>query len=184
MVQEARSAGSGLYAQADAQLLPLPDGCAERIMANHMLFHVPDQERALREMRRVLAPGGRVVLTTNGVEFMQRFQDLHDKAARHFDYTPDGGVGQRFTMDDLGLVRSVVPTAQREVLAGSLVFPTVESALRYYAAGMVDRVVDVPADRQHHTQLVPFMAEQVQAVIAAEGVFRVAKTVGWFFATV
>jgi hypothetical protein len=49
---------------------------------------------------------------------------------------------------------------------------------------MVDRLVDVPADRRHHAQLVPFLAEQIEAVIAAEGVFRVSKTVGWFFAAV
>jgi len=39
--------------EADAQALPLPDDAYDCAMANHMLFHVPDQRAALRELRRV-----------------------------------------------------------------------------------------------------------------------------------
>ena len=39
--------------QADAQRLPLADDCCRRVMANHILYHVPDQVAALSEMARI-----------------------------------------------------------------------------------------------------------------------------------
>ena len=55
-----------LYRVVDAQELPFEDLRFDGVIANHMLFHVPDRARALREMRRVLTPGGRMYASTNG----------------------------------------------------------------------------------------------------------------------
>src|SRR5208283_2023666 len=46
------------FAQADAQALPFRSGAFDAVVANHMLYHVPDIAGALREIRRVLKPGG------------------------------------------------------------------------------------------------------------------------------
>ncbi len=59
MLREALGlAAAGQYAigsvRADAQALPFGDAVCERVLAAQMLYHVPDPERALREMRRVL----------------------------------------------------------------------------------------------------------------------------------
>jgi len=51
--------------EADAQALPFPDESFELVIANHMLYHVPDRARALREVRRVLRRGGRFIASTN-----------------------------------------------------------------------------------------------------------------------
>jgi SAM-dependent methyltransferase len=52
----------GLTAQvADAQRLPFPDGSFHVVVANWMLFHVPDRTRAIAEMARVLRRTGRFV---------------------------------------------------------------------------------------------------------------------------
>ncbi|MBV9581646.1 MAG: class I SAM-dependent methyltransferase, partial [Chloroflexi bacterium] len=48
--------------EGDAEHLPLPSATYDRVMANHMLYHVADQLAALRELRRVLKPNGRVLL--------------------------------------------------------------------------------------------------------------------------
>ena len=53
------------FAQADAEKLPLRESSFDAVVANHMLYHLPDLPRALREVRRVLAPGGRLFATTN-----------------------------------------------------------------------------------------------------------------------
>jgi SAM-dependent methyltransferase len=37
-------------------------GAFDAVIANHMLYHVPDRARALTEIRRVLRPGGRLVI--------------------------------------------------------------------------------------------------------------------------
>jgi ubiquinone/menaquinone biosynthesis C-methylase UbiE len=46
------------FAQADAQALPFRDASFDAVIANHMLYHVPDISRSLGEVRRVLKPSG------------------------------------------------------------------------------------------------------------------------------
>lgn len=54
------------YLVADAQDLPFHDESFDVVMANHMLYHVPDRPRALAEIRRVLVPGGAFHASTIG----------------------------------------------------------------------------------------------------------------------
>ena len=59
------------YLAADVQELPFDDASFDVVIANHMLYHVPDRPRALAEIRRVLVPGGAFHASTNGRGFMQ-----------------------------------------------------------------------------------------------------------------
>lgn len=52
------------WTPADAQELPFPDGSFDAVVCAFGLMFVPDKPRALREMRRVLRPGGTLLLTT------------------------------------------------------------------------------------------------------------------------
>ena len=60
----------------DAQAIPFADASFDAVVANHMLFHVPDRGRALSEMRRVLRSGGRLYASTNGAEHLRELRDL------------------------------------------------------------------------------------------------------------
>lgn len=73
MVREAhgRLDGGYRYAVADAATLPFATGAVDAVTANHMLYHVPERRRALREIRRVLAPGGYLFASTNGADNMR-----------------------------------------------------------------------------------------------------------------
>ena len=64
------------YAVADAQNMPFPDQAFTVVIANHMLYHVPDRARALAEARRVLAPGGRLYAATVGLTHMRELDEL------------------------------------------------------------------------------------------------------------
>lgn len=52
--------------EADATKLPFADASFDVVVAMHMLYHVPDPAVAIAEMHRVLRPGGRLVVSTNG----------------------------------------------------------------------------------------------------------------------
>lgn len=84
MVQQAErnlalSGRTFTYATADAQALPFPDNSFDAVIANYMLYHVPDIEKALSEVRRVLRPGGRFYTSTNGQGHMRGLDELAHK---------------------------------------------------------------------------------------------------------
>ncbi len=69
MLDAAKSNTSHLsaeYAVCDAMDLPFADHSFDVLIANMMLYHVPDIARALDEVRRVLKPGGRFYTATFG----------------------------------------------------------------------------------------------------------------------
>ncbi len=51
------------YHEADGSSLPFPDEALDAVFANMYLHHTPDPLAAIREMVRVLRPGGRLVIT-------------------------------------------------------------------------------------------------------------------------
>lgn len=79
------AAARGLDARvADAQQLPIDDGTFDCVAANWMLYHVPDLDRALREVVRVLRPGGRLVAITNGRDHLVELWRLVGAEQDHF----------------------------------------------------------------------------------------------------
>jgi SAM-dependent methyltransferase len=164
--------------QADLQAIPFRDASFDRVMANHVLYHVPDQLAAHRELRRVTRPGGRVVMATAAGDQVARLIALHDQSAAELGLRPTEASGARFTLDHLGLVRQVFPEARVERREDAFLFPEAEPAIRYYASGMVN-AVEGEAPR---TALIDGVRRRIEAIIAREGVFRVPKDAGAFVA--
>ncbi|NCA67568.1 MAG: class I SAM-dependent methyltransferase [Clostridia bacterium] len=54
------------YQTIDVQDIPYPDGCFDIVIANMMLYHVPDIEKGLLEIKRVLKCGGKFYAATLG----------------------------------------------------------------------------------------------------------------------
>jgi ubiquinone/menaquinone biosynthesis C-methylase UbiE len=85
---------------ANAQNLPFVSARFQRVIANHMLYHVPNLDAALAEMRRVLTPGGWLIAATNGADHMLDLYELmsHHAAAEthitpvHLDFDLENGV--------------------------------------------------------------------------------------------
>jgi ubiquinone/menaquinone biosynthesis C-methylase UbiE len=62
--------GAFQFKEIDAQSIPFEDKTFDAVIANFMLYHVPDLPRALREIKRVLKPGGRFIAATVGTHHM------------------------------------------------------------------------------------------------------------------
>ncbi len=72
--KENLSGESGIeYMTADIREIPFPDHSFDAVIANMMLYHVPDQARGLREVRRVLKPGGTFYCATFGEHGMMEY---------------------------------------------------------------------------------------------------------------
>lgn len=70
--------------QGYAEELPLEDAFAELTLCIQVLEHVDDPVAAVRELRRVTAPGGRLLLSTHGV------MAFHPSPSDHWRWTPPG----------------------------------------------------------------------------------------------
>ncbi len=60
---------SGIDLVCDVMDVPEPDGSFDAILCTEVLEHVPDPIGAVREMARLLRPGGRLILTAPFVSF-------------------------------------------------------------------------------------------------------------------
>lgn len=60
---EAIKAGRVTLHQGDVERMPFQDSQFEKILSIHALYFWPDPQRAVAEIARVLAPGGRLALT-------------------------------------------------------------------------------------------------------------------------
>lgn len=60
----------------DARSIPYPEASFDEVIANHMLYHIPERSQALAEIRRVLRPGGRLFATTGGERHMGELYEL------------------------------------------------------------------------------------------------------------
>ena len=185
MLLEAVASNAAIgVAQADAEKLPCHDAVFDRVMANHMLYHVADQVAALAELSRVARPGGRVVISTNGADNFAQFDELHRIAVARAGYADNPHYALRFTLDHLPLVRTAFPTAELFVRDDALAFGDAEPALRFYGTFAIDAIEDRPADGSHRAPILREMRALIEEIIARDGVFRVSKTAGCFVADV
>ncbi|HEX7131528.1 MAG TPA: class I SAM-dependent methyltransferase [Iamia sp.] len=58
-----RADSMGAAVNGDGTCLPFPDGTFDRIICSEVLEHIPDDSAALRELFRILKPGGRLAAT-------------------------------------------------------------------------------------------------------------------------
>jgi SAM-dependent methyltransferase len=75
------AARPGLFC-ADVTALPVRDEAFDVVLAAHMLYHAPGRRAAVRELRRVLAPGGVCIAVTNGARHLRPLRALVERAAR------------------------------------------------------------------------------------------------------
>jgi SAM-dependent methyltransferase len=132
MVELARARGIVDAHVGDAQELPFSDGTFDTVVAAWMLYHVPDPDRAIGEMARVLAPGGRLVAVTNSVRHIEElrglFGTLLPEYERQFNSENGEPVLRRHFADiertDTELVAIVGDREKLEAYRQSLTYPT------------------------------------------------------------
>ncbi|HEY8982459.1 MAG TPA: class I SAM-dependent methyltransferase [Streptomyces sp.] len=159
---------------ADVQRLPVADGALGAVLALHMLYHVEDQARAVRELGRVLAPGGIAVVSTNSRTDKRELEHLWRRAAGDVLGVEEGParvqLSARFTLEDAPAILGPVFGEVRTIpLAGVIEVTTADPVVAHLASyeAWADEM-GVP-----FRETVERARERVEEVIGAEGAFRV-----------
>jgi ubiquinone/menaquinone biosynthesis C-methylase UbiE len=130
------------YVEGDAQKMPFPDASFDAVLCLNGLQYFPDRVAALREMRRVRAPGGRVAFLV-----MRHIQDhpvwvhLADALNRHVGSGCGDMMQGPFQLHDGELIRSLVreagfAEAKREICVRPARFPSVREFVRFQTSAL------------------------------------------------
>ncbi len=156
MVELARERGVEAVV-GDVQELPFPAPSFDAVVAAWMLYHVPDLDRGLAEIARVLSRGGALVAVTNGADDFKELWELvgRDLSARQLTFRAENGIAH--------LARHF-ESIERHDLVMPLTFPDTETMRRYVGSSLLGRAhaERVPELRE------PFTATKVVAVFVAE----------------
>jgi SAM-dependent methyltransferase len=131
MVELARERGVDARV-ADVQRLPFGDGEFDCVASLWMLYHVPDLDRGIAELARVLRPDGRLVAATSSHQHLVELWSLagRDRAsepARFFAETGEAALRPHFRR------------VERRDLRGEIVFRDVDAARAYIAASVAHK---------------------------------------------
>ncbi|MCB8976172.1 MAG: methyltransferase domain-containing protein [Ardenticatenaceae bacterium] len=179
---EAALADSGhqfSFQSANIQALEFADDTFDVVVANHMLYHVPDLAQGLAEVRRVLQPNGRLIAATNGDKHMKELPLLVSEEARQMtaSWRMRGITDQLpFRLENgRSLLESFFAQVDLHLYEDSLWVTEVEPLIAY-AFSMIKPEMDVPETA------VAQLRQAWAAKIAADGGIHISKDSGVFVA--
>jgi SAM-dependent methyltransferase len=156
---------------ADAARLPLADGAADLALAMHMLYHCPDIPATVAELRRVVRPGGSLVVSTNSVEHLQELRAMWTSALQETVAgvpPPWQAAAGRFALEEAAVV---LGTSFDEVVLhrtdNRLLVPEVAPVVAY-----VESTRDLSGHEVSDTEwraAIALLAGRVRSAIADEG---------------
>jgi ubiquinone/menaquinone biosynthesis C-methylase UbiE len=85
------------FREIDAQSIPFEAETFDAVIANHMLYHVPDRPKAIEEIRRVLKPGGQLFATTIGKNHLKEIANWIRQVDLETDFV---SFGSSFTLEN------------------------------------------------------------------------------------
>jgi SAM-dependent methyltransferase len=111
---------------ADVENLPFRDGIFDCAVAAWMLYHAADLDKALRELRRVLRPAGRLVAATSSERNLGELWELVGERG-----APSGG----FSVESAeGTLLRRFTVVERRDVRGTVTFPDRQTAHRHISA--------------------------------------------------
>lgn len=171
------------FTSTDARSSPFAEGSFDAVVANHMLYHVPDRAKAVSEMARFLKPGGVSHAATNGRErlrevdgFIRRLDPEHSEhgLARNFSgFTLENGGGQLS-----GHFAEVSVSRREDELSVTEAGPLLAWALSTTTAREIAERIGEGEFRRR----VSGLSETLEREISERGEIRVTKDAGLFTA--
>jgi SAM-dependent methyltransferase len=165
---------------ADASRLPLPDASADVALALHMLYHLPDVAAGVSELKRILRPGGTLIVATNSRSDKIELQTLWQKAHRDAGApVPEHGTSfsVHFTLEDATeLLPGFFSRVALVRLDSTITVPSPDPVLAYFSS-----YLPPPAQQGTTTRRVSSaLTKRIGEVVRREGAFRVTCRGGLF----
>src|SRR4030095_895062 len=85
------------FKEINAQAIPFEKETFEAVIANHMLFHVPDRPKAIAEIKRVLKSAGHLFATTIGQNHLNEIAEWIRQVNPGMDFV---SFGSPFTLEN------------------------------------------------------------------------------------
>lgn len=161
---------AGIHWQvADAQALPFADNYFDVLVSQFGLMFMPDKPRALAEAHRVLAPGGRLLLSTwDSLENNPAFFLANQLVQRHFPIDPPRFFYLPFSMYDKSMLLALVTDAGFTSIRIELVKKEGRSASAADAVtGMLEGSPMHSAINERDPALMPVLKKELAAGLAA-----------------
>lgn len=181
MVREARqnigSAPNLNVLVGSAGELPFPDSSVDVLIANHMLYHVPDLDSALAGFAARLKPGGMLYAATNGQNHMQQMWNWVDEVLPDWD-APDTfrtGILSFCVQNGAAHLSRHFGHVEYIEIPDSLAITETQPIVDYLATVSMAH----PLTETQRSTLKTYL----DAKLAAEGVLNVRKETGLFIAT-
>ena len=184
MLQHAQSTLVGVdqpihFQQADAQAIPFEAEQFDAVIANHMLYHVPDLPQALCEITRVLKPGGALYAATNGQNHMSELSELGRRFAAQFDLQQQFSIRTFALENGAQQLQPWFAAVTCRLYEDALVVPDVD-ALVDYVFSMFSATMRAEPERQQ--QRTAFRHFVQQEITAQGGAIHIQKASGLFIA--
>lgn len=159
------------FREIDVQSIPYPDESFDAVFANFMLYHVPDRDKAIAEIRRVLKPDGVVLSATLGETHMMEYNQLAYKILMNDEFQV-GIVNRAFSLENgADQLQKSFAQADLYIYEDGLRVTEVEPMVDYFLSLALSIVTS-----EHVEQF----AEAVREIISKEGVFVIQKHTGLF----
>jgi ubiquinone/menaquinone biosynthesis C-methylase UbiE len=122
------------FKEIDAQEIPFENETFDAVIANFMLYHVPDRPKALREIKRILKPGGKLIAATAGKNHMQEMMNYLQQV--HISNVWES-YANPFTLENgFDQLRAVFPNVNISRYEDSLNVTEVESIMAYIRSSL------------------------------------------------
>jgi ubiquinone/menaquinone biosynthesis C-methylase UbiE len=130
-----------MWREASATNMPLPDAAFDVVYCQLGLQFFPDRPAAMREMYRVLVPGGRLgLMVWQGIQYSPGFGALAAALARHVSTEAAGIMRAPFGLAEAEQLRALVAAEGfRDIaiqsVAGTVRFPSISRFVQDYVRG-------------------------------------------------
>lgn len=173
----------------DLQTLPFADQTFDVVLANHVLFHVPDFDQTVSEIHRILKPNGVLIAATNSHFSMAEFSILmrrafsllgHPVKEEEALFNPLQG---SFSLENGAMkLAHHFQAVVRHDMPGTFVFSEVQPVINYIASTRAMKEPDLP-EGITWDDFMTVMTDQIRRLINHFGELVVNKLSGVLIST-